>query len=102
MDFINIAKKAKKAALKIAQLNNETKNAALIAMANALNDNQEEIFEANKADLEIAQELLKDGKLVLSLPLFVLALPFLVCSTIALCFMAKKPLIKLLEQITEE
>lgn len=59
-------------------------------------------FALSASTLLAAILLLKDGKLVLSLPLFVLALPFLVCSTIALCFMAKKPLIKQLEQITEE
>ena len=59
-------------------------------------------FALSASTLLAAILLLKDGKLVLSLPLFVLALPFLVCSTIALCFMAKKPLIKLIEQITEE
>jgi hypothetical protein len=59
-------------------------------------------FALSASTLLAAILLLKDGKLVLSLPLFVLALPFLVCSTIALCFMAKKPLIKLLEPITEE
>jgi hypothetical protein len=59
-------------------------------------------FALSASTLLAAILLLKDGKLVLSLPLFVLSMPFLVCSTIALCFMAKKPLIKLLEQITEE
>ena len=59
-------------------------------------------FALSASTLLAAILLLKDGKLVLSLPLFVLAMPFLVCSTIALCFMTKKPLIKLLEQITEE
>lgn len=59
-------------------------------------------FALSASTLLAAILLLKDGKLVLSLPLFVLAMPFLVCTTIALCFMAKKPLIKLLEQITEE
>ena len=59
-------------------------------------------FALSASTLLAAILLLKDGKLVLSLPLFVLAMPFLVCSTIALYFMAKKPLVKLLEQITEE
>ena len=58
-------------------------------------------FALSASTLLAAILLLKDGKLVLSLPLFVLALPFLVCSTIALCFMAKKPLIKLIEQIEQ-
>ena len=59
-------------------------------------------FALSASTLLAAILLWKDGKQVLSLPLFVLAMPFLVCSTIALCFMAKKPLIKLIEQITEE
>lgn len=59
-------------------------------------------FGLSASTLLAAILLWKDGKQALSLPLFVLAMPFLVCSTIALCFTVKKPLIKLIEQITEE
>jgi hypothetical protein len=59
-------------------------------------------FSLNTSTLLAAILLWTDGKQALSLPLFVLAMPFLVCSTIALCFTVKKPLIKLIEQITEE
>ena len=41
-------------------------------------------FALSASTLLAAILLLKDGKLVLSLPLFVLAMPYLVCSTIAL------------------
>ena len=59
-------------------------------------------FALSASTLLAAIFLWKEGELVLSLPLFVLAMPFLICCIIALCFMTKKPLIKLIEQITEE
>ena len=59
-------------------------------------------FVLSASTLLAAILLWKDGKQVISLPLFVLAMPYLVCSTIALCFIVKKPLSILFEQITEE
>lgn len=66
MDFVQISKNAKQAALKMAELNSEIKNKALEAIANALESNKNKIFEANKQDLEIAQELVNQQKLASS------------------------------------
>lgn len=51
----DLAPKARKAALELAALSIETRNAALIAAANALKAQKEEIFAANRADIEAAQ-----------------------------------------------
>lgn len=66
MDFIEIAKAAKQASLKIAGANTEIKNNALTAIANAFENNKHEIFEANKIDLENAKILVYEGKLAQS------------------------------------
>ena len=66
MDFIEIAKNAKNASLKIAGLNVETKNNALNSIAKALESRKEEVFEANKTDLNDAQILVEEGKLAKS------------------------------------
>lgn len=63
MDFIQIAKNAKEASLKIADLSTEIKNKALIKIADKIESAKDEIFEANKIDLELAQKLVDDGKL---------------------------------------
>ena len=64
MDFIEIAKKAKEASLKIAGgVNLDTKNLALKQIADAFEKYKQEIFDANKNDLEAAQKLLEEGKL---------------------------------------
>lgn len=64
MDFIQIAKNAKEASLKIAGgVNVETKNFALIQIANAFEEHKQEIFEANKQDLESAKILVEEGKI---------------------------------------
>jgi len=57
-NFIDIAKQAKQASLKIAQLDTEIKNAALNKIAEALEKDADEIFEANKKDLDEAKVLL--------------------------------------------
>ena len=67
MDFINIAKNAKQASLEIAGLSTEIKNEALIAIADAFEKYKQEIFEANKLDLNFAQALVQDGKLAKSI-----------------------------------
>ena len=59
-------------------------------------------FALSASTLLAAILLWKGGKQILSLPLFVLAMSFLVCSTIVLCFMVNKPLTKLIEQIIKE
>ena len=63
MDFIQIAKNAKEASLKIADLSTETKNKALLKIADGIEIAKDEIFEANNVDLKIAQKLVDDGKL---------------------------------------
>lgn len=63
MIFENIAKNAKTAALEIADLSTDLKNEALNKIANALENNKTEIFEANKQDLISAEELVKSGEL---------------------------------------
>ncbi len=66
MDFINIAKQAKQASLEIAGIDVEIKNKALEAIANAFELNKNEIFEANKQDLEQAKSLVDKGKITKS------------------------------------
>ena len=66
MDFIEIAKNAKEASLKIAGVNVNIKNNALNAVADAIENHKEEIFTANKTDLENAQILVDEGKLAKS------------------------------------
>lgn len=63
MDFVNIAKNAKEASLKIAGLDVDIKNKALNALANALEEHKSEIFTANKTDLENALPLVEEGKI---------------------------------------
>lgn len=63
MDFIQIAKNAKEASLKIADLSTEIKNKALLKIADSIESAKDEIFEANKVDLELAQTLVDEGKL---------------------------------------
>lgn len=63
MDFTQIAKNAKEASLKIADLSTEIKNKALIKIVDKIESAKDEIFEANKIDLELAQKLVDDGKL---------------------------------------
>ena len=54
-DFITLAQGAKKASVKAQGLSSDVKNSALIAVANALEANKTQIFEANKKDLEYAE-----------------------------------------------
>lgn len=63
MDFVNIAKNAKEASLKIAGLDVDIKNKALNTLANALEEHKSEIFAANKTDLENALLLAEEGKI---------------------------------------
>ena len=63
MDFINIAKNAKTASLKIAELNTAIKNLALNKIADAFEQNKSEIFEANKQDLKEAEALVENGEI---------------------------------------
>ena len=54
-NFIDLAKNAKLASKKLATLSSEIKNKALLAIAEALDNNKEKIFDENKKDLEIAK-----------------------------------------------
>ena len=62
-DFIEIAKSAKEASLKIASVNEAIKNKALNAMADAIEANRDKIFEANKIDLALAEPLVSSGEI---------------------------------------
>ena len=63
MDFEDIAKRAKKASVKAQGLSAEVKNSGLVAVAKAIENNKDKIFEANKADLDFAKELVEKGEL---------------------------------------
>lgn len=63
MDFIEIAKAAKKASLEIADVSTEIKNEALLKVADAIESNKDKIFEANKIDLDEAVALVDSGEL---------------------------------------
>ncbi|MGM0770005.1 MAG: glutamate-5-semialdehyde dehydrogenase [Halobacteriota archaeon] len=54
---------AKMASITLASVDTQTKDKALEAMANALDENRDRIFEANKADLEEAEKMMAEGKL---------------------------------------
>lgn len=56
MNFEDIAKQAKNASLEMAELTTEIKNQALLNIADAIEKNKLKIFEANKTDLEQAQD----------------------------------------------
>lgn len=66
MNFIQIAKDAKEASLKIADISTELKNKALNKIADEIELHKEEIFEANKIDLEAAESLVESGELTKS------------------------------------
>lgn len=63
MDFIEIAKSAKKASLEIAGLSTEVKNNALLKVADAIEEHKNEIFSANLEDLKEAEKLVAAGEL---------------------------------------
>lgn len=66
MDFIEIAKNAKQASLAVARLNTEIKNFALNRIADKIESCKQEIFDANKTDLENAKILVEEGNLAKS------------------------------------
>ncbi len=57
MNFEQIAKNAKTASLNIAELTTDTKNYALSNIANELEKHSQEVFDANKTDLELAKDI---------------------------------------------
>ncbi len=63
MDFESIAKTAKTAALEIADISTDIKNNALLKIADNLEKNKVEIFEANKKDLISSESLMKSGEI---------------------------------------
>lgn len=63
MNFINIAKNAKAAALKMANLSTELKNSALLAVAVAIESNKQKIMDANAMDLATGKMLVETGKI---------------------------------------
>lgn len=63
MDFIEIAKNAKKASLEIADLSTDVKNNALLKVADAIEAHKDEIFAANREDLAAAEALVQSGEL---------------------------------------
>lgn len=66
MDFVEIAKRAKDASLEIADLSEDIKNAALLKIADKIEQAKEEIFEANRLDLNEAEKLVKSGEITKS------------------------------------
>ena len=66
MDFVQIAKDAKLASLKIADLSTELKNTALLKIADEIELNKDAVFEANKQDLKEAEKLVEMGELTKS------------------------------------
>lgn len=62
----NLLKNAKEAALKLASLDNKTKNEALEAIAKNVEKNKDVIFENNNMDLVQAKELVSLGKITQS------------------------------------
>ena len=58
----NLLKNAKEAALKLASLDNKTKNEALEAIAKNVEKNKDVIFENNNLDLTQAKGLVETGK----------------------------------------
>lgn len=63
MNFLEIAKKAKEASLKLASLSTELKNTALEAIANSIKQNEQKIMTANSQDLAEAINLVKSGEI---------------------------------------
>lgn len=66
MDFTQIAKDAKEASLKIADISTKIKNQALLKIADEIENNANEIFEANKQDLKEAEKLVENSEITRS------------------------------------
>ncbi|MCQ2789695.1 MAG: glutamate-5-semialdehyde dehydrogenase [bacterium] len=63
MELLEIAKNAKLASIKLANMKSEDKNSALNSIAEALENNKENIINANKEDLKYAEVMVEQGKL---------------------------------------
>lgn len=66
MDFVDIAKNAKDASLKIADLPENLKNEALLKIAESIEAGKDEIFRANSKDLAEAEKLVDAGEITKS------------------------------------
>jgi len=66
-DISSNVRNAKKASIELAALSSDVKDAALKAMADALDGNREKILKANREDLSRAEELLKKGEMTQAL-----------------------------------
>lgn len=62
-NFLEIAKNAKEASLKLANLSTELKNSALKSIANALEENKQILLDANAQDLAEAKTMVDSGEL---------------------------------------
>lgn len=62
-ELLETVKSAKNASYELAATTTETRNNALVAVAEAIESNKDAIFEANKKDLEAAKELVENGKI---------------------------------------
>lgn len=63
INFLEIAKNAKEASLKLANLSLGLKNSALEAVANSIEQNKQLIFDANAQDLSEAKKMVESGDL---------------------------------------
>lgn len=63
MDFLNMAKNAKEASIRLAGLSGESKNYALEMIADSLDLHRKQIFEANQKDLNEAEKLVESGEI---------------------------------------
>ncbi len=63
MNIKEIAKAAKNAYIETMYFNNDKKNTALTKIAALINEKKQEIFEANKLDLDIAKKMVEEGEL---------------------------------------
>lgn len=66
-DILSISKSAKDASIKALSLSEEVKNNALNKISEEINKNKNIIYDANKKDLEIASNLLNEGKITKSM-----------------------------------
>ncbi len=66
-DILSTAKSAKEASIKALSLSEEVKNNALIKISEEIYKNKNIIYDANKKDLEIATNLLNEGKITKSM-----------------------------------
>lgn len=64
--MLEISKNAKLASIKMSALNLETRNQALLNIADKLLENKNKIFEANQLDLKLAESLVTKGEITQS------------------------------------